>query len=519
MEIKKTNVHIEQMKECIASQFVLEQDINLGEMRPDIASICMRRAQLVVEELRPYTDVVQVKGNLEYSILYQTEGDGCRLERLEGSLPFEETIHMQGVAAGDTVKADSVVEDFSVSVINSRKLSMQSVISMNVCTKELGSVEFPTDMEGLEGYEYRQLTSDVTQLMLSKNDLFRIRQEKKLSGEYPNVRKILWQSGRIQELDTRPMADKLTIQGELILFVLYECEGENHEIRFYESTIPFSGNLECNGMDSDMTADVRWKMNNFQLNIKPDEDGEERVLQLDANLQMEIKAYKEMQLRYISDLYSVRKQVDLERETKSIPHLLCKVTGKHKLVEQIDSGILPGSILQLLHSEGDVHVDRVEAKEQGTKVTGGLSVQVLCVTGDDMQPYEMVEKILPYTYVLECGDMMGMPLPEVTADLEKLEVSLGDEGQLMVKAVISFYMIAFGNEEIHLLKTVSEKEIDREQLMALPGMAIYVVGKGDTLWDIGKKYYIPVDTLRQINEMDGKELTEGQKLLVMKQGI
>ncbi len=519
MEIKKTNVHIEQMKECISSQFVLEQDINLSEIRPDIAAICMRRAQLVVEEIRPYTDVVQVKGNLEYSILYQTEGDGCRLERLEGSLPFEETIHMQGVTAGDSVKADSLVEDFSVSLINSRKLSVQSVITMNVCTKELGSVEFPTDVQGLDGYEYHQVSGDVTQLVLSKNDLFRIKQEKKLSGEFPNMQNILWQSARIQELDTRPMADKLMLQGELALFVLYECEGEQHEIRFYENTIPFNGNLECAGMDSDMTVDVRRKMSNFQLSIKPDEDGENRVLQMDVCLQLEIRAYKEMQIRYISDLYSVKKQVTLEKEERSVPRLLAKVTGKHKVVEQIDSGIIPGTILQILHGEGDVHVDHVESVEQGASVTGDIAVQILCVTGDDLQPYEVVEKVIPYSYILECGDIAGMPVPEVTAELEKLEVTLSDDGQILIKAIISFYMIAFGREEVNLIKSVTESEIDRESLMALPGMAIYVAGKGDTLWDIGKKYYISVDTLQQINELESRELTEGQKLLVMKQGM
>lgn len=519
MEIKKTNVHIEQMKECISSQFVLEQDINLSETRPDIAGICMRRAQLVVEEIRPYTDVVQVKGNLEFSLLYQTEGDGCRLERLEGVLPFEETVHMQGVTAGDSVKADSKVEDFSVSVINSRKLSVQSVITMNVCTKELNSVEFPTDMEGLDRYEYRQVNSDVTQLVLSKNDIFRIKQEKKLTGEYPNIHNVLWQCGRIQDLDTRPMQDKLMIQGELALFVLYECEGEKHDIRFYENTIPFSGSLECSGLDADMTVDSRWKMGTFQLNVKPDEDGEERILQLDVNLQLEIKAYMEMQLRYISDLYSVNSQVNLEKQRQTVPRLLSKVTGKHKLVEQIDTGIIPGQILQLLHSEADVHVDHVESGEQGMSVSGCLCMQVLCITGDDLQPYETIEKTLPYTYVLECGDIQGMPVPEVTAELEKLDISLADDGQIQVKAVISFYMIAFGNEEVNLVKNVTEKEIDRENLMALPGMAIYVAGKDDTLWDIGKKYFISVDTLQQINELESRELTEGQKLLVMKQGM
>ena len=66
---------------------------------------------------------------------------------------------------------------------------------------------------------------------------------------------------------------------------------------------------------------------------------------------------------------------------------------------------------------------------------------------------------------------------------------------------------------------MSEEAIDREMLKALPGMAIYVAGKGDTLWDIGKRYYISVDMLQQINELESRELTEGQRLLVVKQGV
>lgn len=519
MEIKTTNVHTEQGKECISSQFVLEQDINLAENREDIAAICMRRAQPVIEELRPYTDVVQIKGNLEYSILYQAEGNGCRLDRLEGALPFEETIHMQGVTAGDSVKAEPRVEDFNVSVINSRKLSVQSVITMEVCSRELGSIEFPTDIDGLERYEYHQISRDVTGLVLSKNDIFRIRQEKKLPEEYPNIHGILWQSVRVQELDCRPMPDKLMLQGELSVFVLYEGEGEKHEIRFYENTVPFHGELDCSGLDADMTIDSRCKIGTMQMMVKPDEDGEERLLQLDVNLQLELRAYTDRQISYISDIYSVSSQVTPKRQEKKLPRLLSKVTGKHKIMEQIDAGALPGQILQLLHSEAEVHVDGVESCTQGAEVSGCLCVQILCVTGDDLQPYETIEKAIPYTYLLECGDMKGRAAPEVSTELEKLDISLGEDGKIQVKAVISFYMIAFEWETVNLIESVTEKALDREELSALPGMAIYVVGRDDTLWDIGKRYYISIEELQKINELDSRELTEGQKLLVVKSGL
>lgn len=43
-----------------------------------------------------------------------------------------------------------------------------------------------------------------------------------------------------------------------------------------------------------------------------------------------------------------------------------------------------------------------------------------------------------------------------------------------------------------------------------------MVKAGDNLWNIGKKYYVPVDNLREINELSSDELKPGQKMLIVK---
>ena len=55
-------------------------------------------------------------------------------------------------------------------------------------------------------------------------------------------------------------------------------------------------------------------------------------------------------------------------------------------------------------------------------------------------------------------------------------------------------------------------------MSSLPGMVVYMVKDGDNLWNIGKKYYVPVDTLRELNALDSDELKTGQKLLIVKGG-
>ena len=50
----------------------------------------------------------------------------------------------------------------------------------------------------------------------------------------------------------------------------------------------------------------------------------------------------------------------------------------------------------------------------------------------------------------------------------------------------------------------------------LPGIVAYIVREGDSLWDIGKKYDVPVARMREMNDLTGDEIRPGDKLLVVK---
>ena len=45
------------------------------------------------------------------------------------------------------------------------------------------------------------------------------------------------------------------------------------------------------------------------------------------------------------------------------------------------------------------------------------------------------------------------------------------------------------------------------------------IERGDTLWDIGKRYYVPVSQLKEVNELPTEEISAGDKILVVKGGI
>ena len=69
---------------------------------------------------------------------------------------------------------------------------------------------------------------------------------------------------------------------------------------------------------------------------------------------------------------------------------------------------------------------------------------------------------------------------------------------------------------MNLISEVTVSDLDMTRMGNLPGMVVYMVKEGDNLWNIGKQYYVPVETLRNLNELDSDDIKPGQKILVVK---
>ena len=163
MELIKRNIHMDRVRTQAVMQFPLEDDVNIPENKQDVAALNLEKGELVIDEIRPATDSVTVRGRLNFVVLYHTMEDGSNLVVLEGKLPFEEKINMQGVTTADAVAVDGEVEDITVNMINSRKLNIQSLVTMSARVEELYDEEAPIAIHGDEKVEYRRMPLNLTQ--------------------------------------------------------------------------------------------------------------------------------------------------------------------------------------------------------------------------------------------------------------------------------------------------------------------------------------------------------------------
>lgn len=64
MELIKRNIHMDRVKRSTVIQFTMEEDLNLPEDKPDISTLNLEKGEVVIEEIRPGTDEVTVRGKL-----------------------------------------------------------------------------------------------------------------------------------------------------------------------------------------------------------------------------------------------------------------------------------------------------------------------------------------------------------------------------------------------------------------------------------------------------------------------
>ena len=140
----------------------------------------------------------------------------------------------------------------------------------------------------------------------------------------------------------------------------------------------------------------------------------------------------------------------------------------------------------------------------------------MCITENDETPYVSTREQIPYEYTLNVQGVTGTDQAEVHSELEQLQVNLLEGEELDVKAVLSFSTTVMKNIPLEAIEGVEEQEIDSNVLAGLPSAVIYIAAPGDDLWSIGRKYHMPVKTVRELNALESDELRPGQKVLLVK---
>ena len=534
MQLNKIKLHSCTTFASAQSQITLDDDYNVPDYRPDIVKVLKEKGELHFDEVKAAAGAAWLKGRLVFRVLYRSDQENGKISCLKGEIPFQEKLNMDGVQEYDVIQASGEIEDLTIGVIHSRKISVRAVILLKTEEPQEKEDELCVGIEADDGCEKRYRNTNILQLLCMKRDQCRQKSEITLPSSKPNVQEILWKSLEIRNLDTKMGQDGVKLSGEVLISVLYQEEEETDRVQWYETVIPLDCGVECDaGTEADIIYKVKARPASMELEVKPDYDGEERVLVLELVMNLDIRVWKEQEISMLEDVYSLKKEIIPVRTGVTLQHISVKNDSQCRLTEQMELAESQEKILQICSCEGTVHLENTELTEQGVRAEGILVTELLYITTDDQMPIGSAREIYPFEQFIEIPQQTvrterNKPEgPETLEQKNKLQTELDcrisqlsavmlDQDHVEIKAVIGLNLLAFEQEQIDNITDTCEEPLDMEQLQKRPGLVGYIAKDGDSLWSIAKENHTTVEDILRDNHRTDEDLRRGEKILIVK---
>ena len=516
MELIKKNIHMNKLRCKSNLQLILDDDFNVSDTKPDIDKIITSQGEVKITEIRAMNGKLMVKGALTFNVLYLSEQEQKPVYNLSGELPFDEVINMDVNCMDDEPVVKWELEDLSTGLINSRKLSVRAIVGLYVTVEDLYDEETAVMVEGPEDIQCINKKIEVTNVVVNKKDTFRIKDEIILPSNNGNISSLLFSDIGLSNVEVRLMDDKFTVKGEIPVFILYSSNDEENPIEYYETELPFSGTIDCNGCSENMIEDISFTIISKNLEIKPDVDGEERVLDIEIILEMGIKVYDVEEPEVLYDVYCIGKEVKPIIRNASYENLVIKNNSKYRIADRIRVEANQPKLLQICHANGGIKLDDIIIESNGLNVEGVIELDILYISEDDKRPLNALKGAIPFSQLVELKGMKQDSNYEIKPSIDQLSVMMLDSEEIEVKATINLNTIVFDLITEPIIADIELSELDMNKLQAMPGIIGYVVKKGDSLWNIAKKYYTTKDEIMAVNNLEDDRIKEGDKLIILK---
>ena len=499
------------------TQVLIEGDLIVPDIKPDMAVILQAGTKVHIDRSDVSNDRVNFIGRMEFQVLYLARSAERPVHSMSVSAAIDDFINMEGVAKEMWVDVEAEIANIDYKMVNDRKINYRAVVDVTIYAEKSEPHEIIVDISGVPHNQLLHSTLNLNRSVENKSDRMIIKDELAIPAGKPNIREVLECNASVANKDVRVLNGRVTITGDLYITTLYKGDSDLSLIEFVEHEIPFNGSIEIGGAKDGMTADAMLSVQDQYVQVRPDADGEDRVLDIEASVLVTLKVTCQDSIEILEDAYCINKRMRITKKPIKYPRLVCRNRNQSPIKEvvQIDSGC--PDIMQIFKVKGKASVDDIKIVDDKVVVEGVVVSDVLYLAESDDTPLYSYRAMLPYRQIIEtknaAKDMEA--LLNVTIDHVGFNMLSGREMEL--RFLLTFNTHVLEHKMASLITDIEIEDMDRVEIDNMASMTVYVIQPGDTLWKVAKRYNTSIDEILAINDIeDPDRVYPGQKLLILK---
>ncbi|MBN4074337.1 MAG: peptidoglycan-binding protein [Alkaliphilus sp.] len=498
-------------------QNVIEGDILVPDSRPDISRIISVDGRIRVQGETIEDGKVIVEGTVNFNVLYVSESEEESLCNVESSTVFKQEIELENITPKMQSEVAVEIEHIDFTMNNERKIGVKAIANLTCNVIEKKNSEIMINAEGPDDLQILRNKFNYSSVIEKRSEEILIKDAFEIEDNLPEIKEIIKLNSRISEKETKITDKKIIVGGVLLVEIMYITEENRNLLCHYKMEIPFTNFIEMDEALSDMMYSSSIKLNSIDTKLIENIRGENRIIEIEAFVQLDAKIIENIEKNLIVDVYSPKQGLELEKKMILFSRRLETKEKSVSLSESLNVPVESPGIEKIVSVKAKTLVSDYHEEDGKIVIEGVLGIEVLYMAGSDLQLLYSFEQEIPFRQYVELGSAYEDIDAEIELSDARVKYELVGKNRIDIVANFDVECEVYLSEEAHLISEITEAEI-KEGIEERPSLTIYSIQSGDTLWEIAKKYNSTVEIIIESNNIeDPQNLKINEYLLIQKE--
>lgn len=515
LELVRESIKVNQIIGQDSAQTIVENDIIVPDVKPDIANILVLDGDVAVNSTEIMQDKMLVGGAIRYKILYVSDNPEQPVKGINTSVNFSCGLDIPNARHGMKCRAKCDIEHIDYEILNGRKVNVKAILSVSGKITEDVEHEIANDIRGLDDIQVLKDSIDVNCYLGDNETSYTISEVLQVPAGKPTIAEVLRNDVKITGKDYKIIDNKVIASGELNISTLYIGDDEDRSIQYMEHEVPFTQAVDLDNVTEDAVCQVEYRLLDSQFETAEDSDGELRVINSESVVAIYASAAERKSIAIIADAYSPCVKVNIERAQLNMEEYVAEAKGQATIKDSVPVPEGNPEIMQVFNVLCQPVLSEVKVVDDKVLVEGIINNKVIYLADNSEQPVFCCQQEIPFRHGVDIKGIKAEMPCDVELDVEHCNYSMISGMEVEIRLVVGITAKVASQAVIPIISKVQEAPLDDKRLASAPSITIYFAQPEDTLWKVAKKYYTTVSDIARINELSEKDsLAVGQQILI-----
>ena len=506
LQIQKQNLCINDLVFDSQVEQPVEADLLLPDYCPDIQRILHCDLCCLIHSTKAEQQRLSIDGELRLTVLYVS--DSGTIRGIDQKQPFTRHLDSKNTLNQPLIEVLPKVDYLNCRAVSSRRLEIRGAVTLKVKAINCAKAELLQDCEG-QGIQLKKTAFSVDSGVNAAESTFTVREELDLGAQQP-VAQILSSRMEVQLSDHKAISGKIIAKGELKLQLLYlPLSADEKELpQELEYSLPFSQIIPAEGADDSENCCLSLSLAAWDVQPKPDVDGELKVLAVEAQLRAQVSLHQAQEFSVVQDCYSTLYPLSREEKQLSFLNFVRCVQETHRIREPLSAA---KNVQSILSAWARVREVQCRQDEDEIQINGTLSLMALVVDTEGQPQFYEEQVRLEHNLPITKGKnlLFGLSLQPIS-----VEASLNNTAQPELRCQLQLSGTLYSVERQSGISKIRVEEGTLRDSDEHCALCIYYADPGESVWNIAKQYHSDLTAVMEENGLDQDILPQRTMLLI-----